>query len=122
MFQSIWRSLPPSIQPELTLVDWSIREVHCSRGVERVLVGYCTENREGRTSSALESIDPKSLICTTASGRVYSLSGRPRHNSDADYAFNGWKRANDVTQVTIVTREFWEEHQRLTSGDQAQAD
>lgn len=122
MFQSIWQALPTSIQPELTLIDWSIREIHYPRGVERVLVGYCTENREGRTSSAIESIDPKSLICTTASGRVYSLHGRPRHNSDADFVFSGWKRANDVTQTSDVTRELWEEHLRLTAGDQAQPD
>lgn len=122
MFLSIWQALPTSIQPELTLIDWSIREIHCPRGVERVLVGYCTENREGRTSSAIESIDPKSLICTTVSGRVYCLHGRPGHDPDADYVFRGWSRVNDVTQTSDVTRELWEEHLRLTPSDQTQSD
>lgn len=121
MFLSIWQALPTSIQPELSLVDWSVREIDCVRGIEHVLVGYCVENSEGRTSSAIQAIDPKSMVCTTVSGRVYRLLGGPGNNVDADYVFSGWRIVNSVTKVSNVSEQLWQQHLLLTSDDQAQA-
>lgn len=110
----VWRTQPPSEQPSLTLVRWSVREVQeDAQGSERVLVGYCVENREGRTSSALVSIDYDTLICTTGSGRAYLLKGAPELDSDAEYVFERWCAINEVTSATDVTAEVWEKH--LTS-------
>lgn len=109
----VWRTQPPSEQPSLTLVRWSVREVQDAQGSERVLVGYCVENREGRTSSALVSIDYDTLICTTATGRSYRLQGAPKLDSDAEYVFEHWCAINEVTSTVNVTQEVWTKH--LTS-------
>lgn len=107
---SIWRTQPPSEQPLLTLVRWSVQDVQDALGTCRVLVGFCVENHEARTSSELVSIDPGTLICSTQSGRKYQLQGRPGVDSDAEYVFRRWCAIHQVTSTSDVTSEVWGEH------------
>lgn len=101
----IWRTTPASEQPVLTLVDWSVKEVTDAAGTGSVLVGFCLENREARTSSTITSINTETLECTTETGRVYKLQGRPGSSLDAEYVFNNWCRIHRVTDSKDVTAE-----------------
>lgn len=107
---TIWRTQSTSEQPSLTLVRWSVREIQDAKGTARVLVGFCVENREGRTSSELASIDHDTLVCTTATGRSYRLQGAPALDSDAEYVFERWCAINQVTSAVNVTTEVWGRH------------
>lgn len=109
---AIWRPTPAAVQPSLTLTKWSVREVPniAGNGVDRVLVGYCVENREGRTSRAIQSIDFKAMLCLSESGRTYRLLGAPGDDPDAEYVFRSWCDINQVTQAVDVTEAVWQQH------------
>lgn len=101
---SIWNVAEIKDQPEVTLIDWAIREIH-PRGT-RHFVGYHPSGREGRVSSAIQVFDPVSRHGRTKSGRVYFLSGRPGRNENAEYVWENWRHIQgpgaatwlDVTQ------------------------
>lgn len=89
MPSSIWQVAEVKDQPEVTLVDWSIREIH-PRGT-RHFVGYHQRGHEGRVSSAIVQFDPVSQKGRTKSGRVYCLFGPPGHSQNAEYVWENWR-------------------------------
>ncbi|WP_287924897.1 hypothetical protein [Diaphorobacter sp.] len=110
---AVWNTQPVTAQPHLTLANWQVHEL--SDGA-RVLVGYCSANLEGRTSSEIAEIDLQTLNCRTGSGRVYRLYGPPGSHPDADYVFKAWKHLNRETETTDVTQEVWQDHLAACSG------
>lgn len=119
---AIWRPIPTAAQPALTLTNWSVREVPNipGTGVDRVLVGYCVENREGRTSRPIKHIDLKAMVCTSESGRAYLLQGPPGDDPDAEYVFRSWCVINQVTQAANVTDEVWQQHLQSITDNSAE--
>lgn len=103
----VWRTAPVSSQPELSLRSWRIFEL---LNGDRHLIGYCTENHEGRVSTAIRTFDASALHATTATGRVYALHGSPGADLDADYVWSRWARTNSVESWTDVTGAVWEHH------------
>jgi hypothetical protein len=98
----IWATNPVTEQPELTLVQWGVRQLPDG---SRSLVGWCIENAEGRVSSAIHEFDQESLRGRTASGRVYQLQGPPGHDPDAEYVWARWLRINGYSDWVDVTAE-----------------
>ena len=107
----VWRTIPVQAQPELTLKSWRVYELPSG---DRHLVGYCIQNREGRVSSAVRTLDAVALRAITRRGRVYELSGQPGVNLDAEYVWNRWAGLNSVTSWTDVTEAFWNDHTTKT--------
>lgn len=106
----VWNTHPVNEQPELTLKNWSTKEIKNPLGHAQVLVGYCLENREGRTSRPVVNIDLTSMRVTTESGRVYQLIGPPGHDLDAEYVFRRWCHINEVSHFTDVSADLWRAH------------
>jgi len=103
----VWRAQPVQEQSALTLRSWQV--VQLPNG-ERHLVGYCIENKEGRTSSVLRQIDVRTLNVTTRSGRTYVLDGPPGHNPDADYVWKRWTVLNAVRSWEDASASVWQCH------------
>jgi hypothetical protein len=101
----------PSVsqQPVATLIQW--QALKTSTGAIH-LVGYCTERREGRASTAVVTVNAGSRHCMTASGRVYVLSGPPGRNSDAAWVWEQYAAASGVTDATDVSGEVAAEFAR----------
>lgn len=97
----IWRTPGVDSQPVLTLVRWRVLQVAegPTKGQQH-LCGYCTENYEGRCSTAIVAIDRESRRCTTRSGRVYELRGRPAYDSDGQYVWQSWTGGVATIDVT----------------------
>jgi len=95
----------PSVgaQPMATLIQW--QALKTSAGAIH-LVGYCTERREGRASTAVVIFDAAAKKCTTASGRMYVLSGPPGRNTDAAWVWEQFAAANGIAEAVDVTSEF----------------
>ena len=102
----VWNTLSAQVQPELTLRSWQVMQLPCG---DLHLVGYCIENSEGRTSSAVEVFDKERLVAMTDSGRVYRLLGSPGGNLDAEYVWRRWARINDATEWTDIGPAIWRE-------------
>ncbi|MCY0856655.1 hypothetical protein [Cupriavidus sp. D39] len=100
---AIWSVLPPSVQPEISLVDWRVFEF--PEG-DRHFVGYCLENREGRVSSAITVFDCQAASAETASGRRYRLIGEPGQDADAEETWRLWLLFNWRTGAVDVTADF----------------
>lgn len=98
----LWATAPVTEQPELTLTAWTVRMLPSG---ERHFVGWCSENCEGRVSSAVVEFDATTKCGRTSTGRVYQLSGRPGRDRDAEYVWQRWLRINDETDWTDVTEE-----------------
>ena len=90
---STWKVAPVEAEPTLYLTSWSILEVEAGT---RHFVGYNLDGCEGRTSSAIATIDVEKRRGVTKSGRVYELEGEPGHNPDARYTWSQWCQINDV--------------------------
>jgi len=103
----VWRARSGQEQGALTLVNW--RVVQLPNG-NRHLVGYCIENKEGRTSSAVRKIEVRTLQVTTKSGRTYILRGHPSRDPDADYVWRRWAALNSVQTWKDVAASIWQKH------------
>lgn len=103
----IWTVLPIVQEPETRLRSWRVIELLDG---SRHLVGYATDAREGRTSSAIREFDVGLLRAVTASGRVYELVGPPSVDPDADYVWARWRRINDIDEFADVTAQVWGQH------------
>ena len=93
-------------QPEITLIRWRILEVaegECKG--QRYLVGYCPGNCEGRVSTAIVSINVEKKRCTTQSGRIYHLEGRPGYDPDGGYVWRTW--TGEVATIDVSSL-IWE--------------
>lgn len=98
----LWATAPVTEQPELTMSSWSVRQLPAG---DRLIVGWCRENHEGRVSSAILEFDPQTRRGRTQSGRVYELSGRPGSNRDAEFVWQHWLRIHGESDWTDVTAE-----------------
>jgi hypothetical protein len=101
----------PSVsqQPVSTLIQWQAQKT--SAGAIH-LVGFCTERREGRASTAVVTIDTTTRRCMTASGRVYVLSGPPGQNADAQWVWQQFAAAKSITDEADVSAEMEAEFAR----------
>ena len=69
---------------------------------ERRLVGT-RDDFTGRVSTAVTTFDPRRMVATTESGRIYQLRGAPGHNADAQYVWEQWCLVNGVLKSSDVT-------------------
>jgi len=108
-----------AVQPGTVMTSWRMFQVTGPDGSRsRHLVGRA--NREGRVSSPVVSLDLKTLMATTQSGRVYRLEGKPGRDGDADYVFDGWMRAvgcKAVRDVTAALVRLWHLRRLDSSSD-----
>lgn len=104
----IWKCRPVSERPEIVLTDWQIFEVKLPGRIERTrhFAGQNITDREGRSSSAIETFDAATGCGITESGRVYQLQGRTGFTGDGEYTWGRWKSINSVTDVVDVTAEI----------------
>lgn len=109
MTGGIWTIGPVEDEPDVRLEDWSVFEVFLPGiGVRtRHFVGTSIRDREGRTSSPIESFDAATQQGITSSGRVYQLVGHRTGSSlDATYVWNRWKHLNQAEDIVDVTVEI----------------
>lgn len=86
---------PVSLQPTTQLTHWQIYWVKHPDGViEHHLVG--SADGEGRVSSKVLQVDATQRKVITRSGRVYSLTGEPGSDLDAQYVWNRWLHLNQT--------------------------
>lgn len=99
---------PVEEEPEVSMMDWSVREVQCSYNSERTqhLVGYVVRRGSGRVTTAIQVFDRETMRIKTASGRVYQLQGRPGCNDDAEYVWAYWKELNGAKGEVDVTDHY----------------
>ncbi len=109
---SLWLTIPVTQQPSLTLKDWSVIELPDGG---RHFVGYCVENWEGRVSSPINSVDPRTLRGSTSTGRVYQLEGEPGYNRDAQYVLSNWLAMYKLNNCTDITADLWRAHLNATT-------
>ena len=104
----VWSCAPVSEQPEVTLTNWHVFEVKLPGRAERSrhFSGTNITDRDGRTSSAIDTFDPTTGRGRTESGRAYQLEGNTGFTGDGAYTWNRWKSINSVTDVVDVTAEI----------------
>lgn len=109
----IWQTAPVEEQPHLTMIRWTIMR---TPGGDNHLVGYCTENHEGRVSTSIKEVSDDGKV-STASGRIYQLRGLPHYDGDGMYVWNRWAsfheiKGEDVTQeLAAILKNFLEAEQ-----------
>lgn len=64
--------------------------------------GWATHNREGHTSSAIQSFDPATRTAITFSGRRYQLVGEPGTDADARYVWEAWCQLPGIDADTVI--------------------
>lgn len=99
---SVWRTPPPSEQPNLSLARWSVMETQTG---DHHLVGYNLDDCEGRVSTAIVEFDLVTSEATTRSGRIYQLVGKPGYDSDGAWVWENWSRANRLSGKD-VTKQY----------------
>ena len=104
---TLYMTRPVGEQPTLTMSNWNVVELEDG---SRHLVGFIEENRDGRVSSPVASLDTASLEVRTRTGRRYILHGPPGEHLDANYVWTHWARIYDLKTWTSVTDEIWEVH------------
>lgn len=103
----MWATRPVTEQPRLTLTQW--RLMRLADG-DQHLVGFCVENREGRVTSAMQSIDIDSMCAVTSTGRIFRLIGPPGEHPEAEYVWGRWRRMYDIETWADVSDEVWKPH------------
>ncbi len=104
---SIWRPQSVLDEPESYMVNWRVYKV---KGVEIDdvdtvhFVGDC--GGEGRVCSPVRTYDPSTKRGITRSGRIYELTGKSGHDSDASYVWRHWLKMNNNPTVVDVTKEY----------------
>lgn len=98
-------------RPTIYLSPWRIIKILDSDGtVARHLVGR--DQREGRVSSGVESINIVDLTATTSTGRTYTL-GEPGFDSDAEWVLGRWLRINNCKVIKDQTYAVLRLHRRV---------
>lgn len=95
---SVWATPPPSEQPSITLIRWSVMEAKTG---ERYLVGYNLEDLEGRVSTPLASFDASKAEAVTGSGRIYKLMGKPGADPDGLYVWSRVCRVRNIVAENV---------------------
>lgn len=96
---SVWLATPITQTPSIELSCWSVWAI----GEKYYFVGYNETEREGRVSSAIRGIDPKTLRGVTDSGRTYQLLGEPGHDPDGMYIWQIILRNSRISTAEDVT-------------------
>lgn len=98
---TIWTMPGVDLQPVVTLIRWRVLLI-CQGPATgaRHLCGFNIENGAGRCSTAITSIDRENMHCTTQSGRLYVLKGRPSFDRDGDYVWQIASRGIATIDVT----------------------
>jgi hypothetical protein len=91
-------------EPDIVLIRW--RVLQTDQG-SRHLAGARADIFDGRVSTAIVSFDVSERVAVTQSGRIYQLSGPPGHSEDAQYVWERWCVANNITSYEDVTSSFW---------------
>jgi len=95
IFGGIWQTPDVTEQPIINLERWRVFEIlEGPHQGERHLVGYNLDDREGRVSTAIISVNLATMACLTASGHIYRLVGPSGHDPDGDYVWRTWTKAN----------------------------
>ena len=80
---NVWASRPVAQLPVIEMVRWRFFEF--AEAKTRHLFGFAITTHSGRRSTAIVSIDPKTMRAVTESGREYQLIGPPGYDDDAQY-------------------------------------
>lgn len=104
----IWPLASPESEPEISVQDWEIHEVHLQGRAERTrhIVGLTGWHREGVVSGAITTLEAAAHKATTESGRVYILGTRTGGNLDSEYVWNRWQHINGATDDQNVTAPY----------------
>jgi hypothetical protein len=94
---AVWAARSVSDQPVLRLARWQIYVVQ----EILVFVGYNMTDREGRVSSAIQSLDVAARSGVTLSGRAYELVGPPGRDDDGDWVFGVWLRMFGAGSIAV---------------------
>ena len=102
---NVWVCRPVAQQPVIEMVRWRVFELAVVK--TRHLVGFAITTHCGRRSTAIVSIDPKTMRALTESGREYQLIGPPGYDDDAQYVLEMTTLASG--QWTDVTNQVCNE-------------
>jgi ATP-dependent Lon protease len=98
----------PTTEREVTLVQWSIREVtwgDTDRKSQHV-VGFIKEDEKWLVSARVEKFDRHAKRVRTSDGRVYHLEGPPGTSDEAEHVWLDWKDRHDVHEESDVTHQY----------------
>lgn len=93
---SFWKSASVADEPQIRLVNWSIKKDIAGNGY---FVGSRADDGTGRVSTAIVEFDAERGRGRTESGRVYELVGAPGRSSNGEYTWSIYKAANGITEV-----------------------
>ena len=101
---------PKKDDPATEIYAWSIKEVDWGghREITQHLVGYVAKNKRGRVTSAIKTFDQEKQVITTASGRIYQLTGWSGWNPDAEYVWRQWAAFNQAPCECDVTHRYYQ--------------
>jgi ATP-dependent Lon protease len=97
---------------EVTMVQWSIREVVWSdtdRKSQHV-VGFIQQEEKWHVSARVEKFDRQAKRIRTSDGRVYHLDGPPGTSDEAEHVWLDWKDQHDVHEESDVTHQYCAVH------------
>lgn len=105
---SLWASAAVTEEPEIRLVEWTIKEDTAGR---RYFVGTRADDGSGRVSTAVVEFDTERQRGRTESGRVYELLGPPGRSRNGEYVWSIYKVANRITERVSSTPQRSENDQ-----------
>jgi len=108
----IYRLVSIHDEPEVSISDWSIREVAGGNRSDKTqhIVGYIASRNSGRVTSAIQLFDRDKMCITTNSGRLYYLVGPPGFNPGIEHVWLNWKIRNQIREEVDVTNQYWRLH------------
>ena len=97
----------PDDEVRVAMESWKVIEVSSDLVEERTrhLVGIV--GGLGRVCSPIQEFDTDTMEVTTRSGKIYELFKSPNTDIDAQYVLANWCRMNEITEVSDVTGEYW---------------
>jgi ATP-dependent Lon protease len=98
----------PALEREVTLVQWSIREVAWGDTDRRSkhLVGFVKEDEKWHVSARVEKFDRQANRVRTSDGRMYHLEGQPGTSDEAENVWIDWKDQHDIHEDLDVTHQY----------------
>ena len=104
---SFWISTPYSQEPRLTLVRWRAWEVQVPNYDAPTwhLMGYLTDDRCAKVSSAIAFVHPDTDEVTTKTGRTYALNGPPGVDANVAELWASWRQHHQVIVLREVTTD-----------------
>jgi ATP-dependent Lon protease len=102
----------PASEREVTMVQWSMREVvwgDTDRRSQHV-VGFIQQEERWHVSARVEKFDRQAKRVRTSDGRVYHLEGPPGTSDEAENVWLDWKDQHDVREELDVTHQYCAVH------------